>query len=81
MNVYLGIDVGSVSTNLVLINDHQEVIYTSYLRTRGRPIEALKSGLIKMLTSPSGYKNQSSRYYRKRQAISGINSRGGYSKK
>ncbi|NLT96242.1 MAG: 2-hydroxyglutaryl-CoA dehydratase [Clostridia bacterium] len=51
MNLYLGIDVGSVSTNLVLIDDNQKVRYPYYLRTRGRPIEALKKGLIEMLTS------------------------------
>src|SRR5690554_738775 len=51
MNVYLGIDVGSVSTNLVLIDENQEVKYSSYLRTKGRPMEALKEGLFKMLSS------------------------------
>lgn len=57
MNLYLGIDVGSVSTNLVLIDDNLEVIYSSYLRTRGRPIEALKKGLIQMLTNlPPGFR-------------------------
>ena len=51
MNLFLGIDVGSVSTNLVLIDENLEVKYSTYLRTRGRPIEALKKGLIQMLTS------------------------------
>ncbi|KJS82718.1 MAG: 2-hydroxyglutaryl-CoA dehydratase [Peptococcaceae bacterium BICA1-8] len=55
MSIFFGIDVGSVSTNLVLINEENEVIYSSYLRTQGRPIEAIKNGLIKMLSSmPQG---------------------------
>jgi len=57
VNVFLGIDVGSVSTNLVLIDANHEVKYSLYLRTQGRPIEALKKGLVKMLTSiPQGIK-------------------------
>lgn len=51
MNVFLGIDVGSVSTNLVLIDENHEIKYSLYLRTQGRPIEILQNGLFKMLTS------------------------------
>jgi predicted CoA-substrate-specific enzyme activase len=42
---YLGIDVGSVSTNLVAIDDSGVVIHDIYLRTAGRPIEAVQRGL------------------------------------
>ncbi len=45
MKGYLGIDVGSVSTNLVLLNEGGEVVYDVYLRTGGQPIEAVKRGL------------------------------------
>ena len=45
MRLYLGIDVGSVSTNLVALDTDGEVIETVYLRTGGRPIEALQKGL------------------------------------
>lgn len=45
MKVYLGIDVGSVSTNIVLLTDEGEILTSLYLRTRGRPIEALQAGL------------------------------------
>ncbi|MGI6040530.1 MAG: acyl-CoA dehydratase activase [Eubacteriales bacterium] len=41
----LGIDVGSVSTNLVLVDDSGNLHYKLYLRTGGRPIEALIEGL------------------------------------
>lgn len=45
---YLGIDVGSVSTNLVLINEGGRVISSHYLRTNGQPIVTLQKGLQKM---------------------------------
>lgn len=44
-NYYLGVDVGSVSTNLVLINDNHEVVYKEYLRTQGNPIKVLREGI------------------------------------
>lgn len=46
---YLGIDVGSVSTNLVVIDENDKVIEKLYLRTGGQPINALKNGM-KILT-------------------------------
>lgn len=42
----LGIDIGSTSTNLVLINENQEIVDTQYLRTKGTPIEVVKDGLL-----------------------------------
>ncbi len=42
---YLGIDVGSVSTNLVIIDDNERIVEKLYLRTGGRPINALVDGL------------------------------------
>ncbi len=42
---YLGIDVGSVSTNLVLLRPDFQVIQGIYLPTAGRPVEALDEGL------------------------------------
>ncbi|MEO0072339.1 MAG: acyl-CoA dehydratase activase [candidate division WOR-3 bacterium] len=42
LKAYLGIDVGSISTKGVLIDENREVIRSSYLRTLGRPIEAIK---------------------------------------
>jgi activator of 2-hydroxyglutaryl-CoA dehydratase len=42
MRGYIGVDVGSVSTNLVLIGDDDVFIDSIYLRTRGNPIEAVK---------------------------------------
>ena len=42
---YLGIDVGSVSTNFVLINDGDEIIDKQYIRTSGQPILSVKQGM------------------------------------
>lgn len=42
---YLGVDVGSVSTNLVIINENDEVVENIYLRTSGQPINALRKGI------------------------------------
>jgi activator of 2-hydroxyglutaryl-CoA dehydratase len=42
---YLGVDVGSVSTNLVLIDDRGVLQEKIYLRTQGDPISAVKEGM------------------------------------
>jgi predicted CoA-substrate-specific enzyme activase len=42
---YLGIDIGSLSTNVVLISEKCEVISRRYLMTAGRPIETVQQGL------------------------------------
>ncbi|MCM8769263.1 MAG: acyl-CoA dehydratase activase [Candidatus Omnitrophica bacterium] len=41
----IGIDVGSISTNLVAIDASNNLIAKVYLRTAGRPIEAVKKGI------------------------------------
>jgi len=48
--VYLGIDVGSVSTNLVLIDEQGALLAKQYLMTAGRPLEAVKQGLKALQT-------------------------------
>jgi predicted CoA-substrate-specific enzyme activase len=42
---YLGIDVGSVSTNLVTVDDAGHIAAKHYRRTSGRPIQSLVEGL------------------------------------
>lgn len=42
---FLGIDVGSVSTNLVLIDDKLNVLEKIYIRTKGSPIKAVQDAL------------------------------------
>lgn len=41
----MGIDVGSVSTNIVLIGEDNNIYYKKYMRTQGKPIEILKEGI------------------------------------
>ncbi len=47
-NYYLGVDVGSVSTNLVLMDEDYMVCEKLYLKTSGHPVETLKNGLMRM---------------------------------
>lgn len=45
LDVYLGLDVGSLSTNVVLIDIHNNVIARRYLPTASKPLEAIRRGL------------------------------------
>lgn len=45
LEFYLGIDVGSTSTNLVLMNKNNEIAAFRYLKTFGDPVEAVRTGL------------------------------------
>lgn len=41
---YLGVDVGSVSTDMVVLDENMKVIEKLYLRTKGKPINAIQEG-------------------------------------
>jgi predicted CoA-substrate-specific enzyme activase len=45
VDAYLGIDVGSVSTNLVVIDSSGHLLKEIYVPTAGRPIEVVSAGL------------------------------------
>jgi predicted CoA-substrate-specific enzyme activase len=45
VEAYLGIDIGSVSTNLVVLDADGNLLKEIYLRTQGRPIEVVDRGL------------------------------------
>jgi predicted CoA-substrate-specific enzyme activase len=45
MQGYLGIDVGSVSTNVVVLDVKNNVKSSLYLRTNGQPIQAIQEGM------------------------------------
>jgi len=45
VRAYLGIDVGSISTNLAVIDEEGRLLAKRYLMTSGRPIEAVRKGL------------------------------------
>ena len=46
--VYLGLDIGSLSTNVVLIDEQHRVIARRYLPTGGQPLEAIRRGLTEI---------------------------------
>jgi len=45
---YLGVDVGSVTTKLVVLDDSYQILEALYLRTRGSPIEVVQEGLTEL---------------------------------
>ena len=45
IDVYLGVDVGSISTNVVIINEQKQLLTKAYLMTAGKPLEAVRQGL------------------------------------
>ncbi|WP_371803690.1 acyl-CoA dehydratase activase [Candidatus Lokiarchaeum ossiferum] len=44
-DVYLGVDVGSISTKVILIDTENNLLAERYLRTGSQPIDAVKRGL------------------------------------
>jgi len=48
IDTYIGIDVGSVSTNVVAIDGKKRLLARSYLPTAGKPIEAVKKGIAEI---------------------------------
>lgn len=45
VKAYIGIDVGSVSTNVVAIDENANVLFNIYIRTNGQSIDSVKRGL------------------------------------
>lgn len=48
IEAYVGIDVGSISTNIVVVDKQKNVLARRYLMTAGRPLEAVKQGLYEV---------------------------------
>ena len=48
VEAYVGVDVGSISTNIVVIDKNKNVLARRYLMTAGRPLEAVKQGLYEV---------------------------------
>ena len=44
MHYYLGVDIGSVSSNFVLLDDNNQIKTKIYMRTNGNPVQAIKDG-------------------------------------
>jgi len=45
MEAYLGVDVGSLSTNVAVIDGRKRILAKAYLMTAGTPLEAIRQGL------------------------------------
>ncbi len=52
--IYLGIDVGSVSTNIVAVDEDFRLISKQYMRTNGQPVETVKLGIKKLQQELNG---------------------------
>src|SRR5664279_2909706 len=48
VKVYLGLDIGSLSTNVVLIDEAHRVVARRYLPTAGKPLEAIRKGMTEI---------------------------------
>jgi predicted CoA-substrate-specific enzyme activase len=48
VDAYVGVDVGSISTNVVVIDKDKNVLARRYLMTAGKPLEAVKQGLFEV---------------------------------
>ncbi len=46
--VYIGVDVGSITTKVVAIDEAGSVLARRYLPTRGRPLEVVRDGLLEV---------------------------------
>ncbi len=48
VDAYVGVDVGSISTNVVVLDECYNVLGRCYLMTEGRPLEAVKKALYEV---------------------------------
>jgi predicted CoA-substrate-specific enzyme activase len=46
--VYLGVDVGSITTKVVLIDEHAQVVARRYWHTEGKPLEVVRHALFEV---------------------------------
>jgi predicted CoA-substrate-specific enzyme activase len=54
MEMYLGIDVGSITTKLAALDADRKLVHALYLRTQGKPIPTLQEGLERMRAALPG---------------------------
>lgn len=48
MKYYLGVDIGSISTKAVIIDEHNTIVDSCYIWTEGNPIKAVKEVICKL---------------------------------
>jgi predicted CoA-substrate-specific enzyme activase len=54
MRYYLGIDVGSITTKIVVLTEEDHVLTKVYIRNSGRPIEAIQQGMERVVAQLGG---------------------------
>ncbi|NLW90446.1 MAG: 2-hydroxyglutaryl-CoA dehydratase [Syntrophomonadaceae bacterium] len=54
MYYYLGVDIGSVSSNFVLLDSRRRLSAKVYLRTQGNPVQAIKEGFAQVCAAVPG---------------------------
>jgi len=54
IDAYLGVDVGSISTNVVVMDEQRRVLAKAYLMTAGAPLEAVRQGLGMVVEKVAG---------------------------
>lgn len=54
MAYYLGVDIGSVSSNFVVVNKHGFLVEKLYLRTQGNPVRAIQEGFSHIIEGLNG---------------------------
>ena len=69
-DVYIGVDVGSVSTNIAVTDDSNRVLASSYIRTHGRPIEAVQKGLREIAGEVDS--NEQNRFHWRRHSMTRV---------
>lgn len=57
VNAFLGLDVGSISTNLVVMDEKKRVLAKEYLMTAGDPLRAIRGGLNNIAKKINGKVN------------------------
>lgn len=55
IDAFIGVDVGSISTNVVAIDRNKNLIEKVYLLTAGRPIEAVRRGIKELAEKVDGH--------------------------
>ena len=55
LTVYLGIDVGSVTTKLALVDETGKYVDSVMLKTAGKPVLAVQTGYWNMPTTTGAY--------------------------
>jgi predicted CoA-substrate-specific enzyme activase len=51
MDLYLGIDVGSVTTKFAVLSEDDQLVSSLYLRTQGKPVVMVQQGLKEIVQS------------------------------